>query len=203
MTPLTTAGANFAYFNPHWLHEQLANQNREYRLRFADRAQELFFNGGLLSADRVWQTMTDLSSQIDTAIIAESARWGDATVSEPRTRNTWLEALTFLRNYIYGTSSTLSDATANGYQNWPMQLREIRVRDQFRSVNWFPTIDAPQLGQQGGYVASNYALSMTNPNSSGTIYYTLDGSDPRRAPTDDEQAGTEVVFVAENAAKQC
>ncbi len=201
VTPLTTAGANFAYFNPHWLHEQLASQNREYRLRFADRAQELFFNGGLLSADKVWQIMTGLASQIDMAMIAESTRWGDATVSEPRTRNTWLEALTFLRNYIYGTSSTMSDSTANAYQNWPMQLREIRVRDQFRSVNWFPTIDAPQFGQQGGYVASNYALSITNPNSSGTIYYTLDGSDPRQATTD-EQAGTEVVFFAENAAKQ-
>lgn len=201
VTPLTTAGANFAYFNPHWLHEQLANQNLEYRLRFADRTQELFFNGGLLSADRVWQTMTGLASQIDMAIIAESARWGDATVSTPRTRQTWLEALTFLHNYIYGTSSTLSDPTANGYQNWPMQLREIRVRDQFRSVKWFPAIDAPQFGQQGGYVASNYALSISNPNSSGTIYYTLDGSDPRQAPTD-EQAGTEVVLIAENATKQ-
>ncbi|MBN2513916.1 MAG: lamin tail domain-containing protein, partial [Sedimentisphaerales bacterium] len=201
VTPLTTAGANFAYFNPHWLHEQLANQNREYRLRFADRAQELFFNGGLLSAGKVWQIMTGLASQIDMAIIAESARWGDATVSTPRTRDTWLEALTFLHNYIDGTSSTMSDPTANSYQNWPMQLREIRVRDQFRSVNWFPTIDAPQFGQQGGYVASNYALSITNPNSGGTIYYTLDGSDPRQAPTD-EQGGTEVVFIAENAAKQ-
>jgi hypothetical protein len=36
VTPFSTHGAERQHFNPHWLHEQLANINPEYRLRFAD-----------------------------------------------------------------------------------------------------------------------------------------------------------------------
>ncbi|MGI8605467.1 MAG: CotH kinase family protein, partial [Verrucomicrobiales bacterium] len=38
---------------------------------------------------------------------------------------------------------------------------------------------APDFSQYGGDVPSGYQLTMTNPNTTGTIYYTLDGSDPQ------------------------
>jgi hypothetical protein len=47
----------------------------------------------------------------------------------------------------------------------------------------YPTIDPPIFNQRGGQVAAGFGLTMTNPNGAGTIYYTLDGSDPRQAVT--------------------
>ena len=42
-------------------------------------------------------------------------------------------------------------------------------------------LDAPNFNQYGGEFATPFDLTMTNPNGGGTIYYTLDGSDPRDA----------------------
>ncbi|MCU0913275.1 MAG: chitobiase/beta-hexosaminidase C-terminal domain-containing protein, partial [Planctomycetes bacterium] len=54
--------------------------------------------------------------------------------------------------------------------------------------------------QHGGPVAPGAALTLTNPNGSGTIYYSLDGSDPRLAvPGAPPGAKT---LVGEPAAKQ-
>lgn len=198
VTPLTSSGSNFTYFNPHWLHEQLANQCPEYRLRFADRVQELFFNGGQLTPDNVWAQMAYLGQQIETAIIAESARWGDANASPPRTHSHWLEAVRFLKDYIYGTRSTFSEYHATSHEDWPQQPRPVRVQSQLRSAGWFPNLNAPPFSQQGGYVASGYPLTISNPNAGGTIYYTLDGTDPRQGPA--SQADT--VLVAEDASKR-
>jgi hypothetical protein len=47
----------------------------------------------------------------------------------------------------------------------------------------YPTIDPPTFNQRGGHVAAGFGLTMTNPNGVGTVYYTLDGSDPRQAVT--------------------
>ena len=51
VTPLTTGGAEFRYFNPHWMHEQLANTNAEYRQAFADRVYKHLFNDGVLTPE--------------------------------------------------------------------------------------------------------------------------------------------------------
>ncbi|MBN2064804.1 MAG: lamin tail domain-containing protein, partial [Sedimentisphaerales bacterium] len=199
VTPYTTSGANFIYFNPHWLHQQLADQNFEYRLRFADKARERLANGGILTADRVQAVMEQLAEQLDTAIIAESARWGDMVSSTPYTRATWLEALQFTYNFLQGSKTSLTYANLNNYQTWPLEPREERVMDQFRSVNWYPALDAPEFSQHGGYVSEGYALAMTNPDNTGDIYYTTDGADPR----DVFASATQTVYlITEDAAKQ-
>ena len=52
----------------------------------------------------------------------------------------------------------------------------------------------PTFSQQGGHVETGFALGMESP--SGTVYYTLDGSDPRPSdPANDPALGT--VLVAE------
>lgn len=61
---------------PSFLYTQLRN-NPVFRMQFAKRANELLGPSGLLSPDSViagWQTR---SAEIELAIIAESARWGD------------------------------------------------------------------------------------------------------------------------------
>ncbi len=42
-------------------------------------------------------------------------------------------------------------------------------------------LDAPNFNQYGGDITTPFNLTLTNPNGSGTIYYTLDGTDPRVA----------------------
>ncbi len=156
VTPLTWAGSNVQYFNPHWLHEQLTAVE-EYRYRFADRVQKYLFNGGLLSREQAIARVDRRAAQIDSAIIAESARWGDSKRSNPRTRGDWLSAVNGVRNWIYQRGGVLLT--------------------QLRGQGWFPPIDAPVLSSYGGHVPSDFSLVMGA--DEGQLYYTTDGSDPR------------------------
>ena len=46
-------------------------------------------------------------------------------------------------------------------------------------TDWLVNLNAPDFNQYGGTITTPFNLTMTNPNGSGTIYYTLDGTDPR------------------------
>jgi hypothetical protein len=50
------------------------------------------------------------------------------------------------------------------------------VLSQLRTKSWFPAVAAPSLNQLGGNVTNGFPVIMS---ASDTIYYTLDGSDPR------------------------
>jgi Lamin Tail Domain/Chitobiase/beta-hexosaminidase C-terminal domain len=52
---------------------------------------------------------------------------------------------------------------------------------KLRAQSLYPLTEPPAFGQFGGNVPANYALTMTAP--AGTIYYTLNGADPRTAYT--------------------
>jgi hypothetical protein len=159
VTPFTSAGRQWPYFNPHWLHEQFANNNLEYRLRFADRVYRFFFNGGLLTPDVSIAGIQRRATQIETAIIAESARWGDARRSTPFTQQDWRSEI---------------DRIVNDYLPGRTQV----VLSQFKSVGWYPNIDPPVFNQRGGHVVSDFLLQMSP--ASPTVYYTVDGCDPRQ-----------------------
>jgi hypothetical protein len=58
-------------------------------------------------------------------------------------------------------------------------LRTGIVLDQYRRLELFPTIDAPAFSPRGGAVSSASDIELTS--AAGTIYYTIDGSDPRLA----------------------
>ncbi|MCH8044216.1 MAG: lamin tail domain-containing protein [Planctomycetes bacterium] len=156
VTPLTTGGAEFRYFNPHWLHEKLT-ANAEYRQRFADHLSRHFFNEGILTAEKGIEQINARASEIETAIIAESARWGDAKRSSPFTKNDWTGAINSVRGFFSGRTGT--------------------VINQIRSQGWYPSIAAPSFNQNGGQIPDDFSLFMSAPT--GTIYYMLDGSDPR------------------------
>src|SRR5260221_507823 len=51
------------------------------------------------------------------------------------------------------------------------------VLGQFRGKGWFPAVAAPSMNQYGGNVTNGFPIALTAP--AGTIYYTIDGSDPR------------------------
>ena len=87
------------YWNPHWLHETLM-ENADYRQRFIDRVQMHTSETGVLSAANLQAMLDFRSAQIETAIVAESARWGDATRSTPFNKDDWDSAVAFLRNWF-------------------------------------------------------------------------------------------------------
>jgi hypothetical protein len=187
VSPFTTAGAQKQYFNPQWLHEQLANINVDYRMHFADHVYDRFYNGGLLSIGEARKHIQNRASQIDMAIIAESARWGDSKVHPPRTKDDhWIPEINAL---LYDTSD---------HRHLTPRVNE--VLGQLLAVGWYPYIKVPVFNQHGGDVASGFNVTM-DPNGSGTVYYTLDGSDPRLSVAL-SSSGASLTLVAENDAKR-
>jgi hypothetical protein len=165
--------------------------NAEYRLRFSDRVQELMYNGGALTpavAQAVYEARTN---EIDRAIVAESARWGDnrddSVGDVPYTRADFL-------------------SVKNGVLSSFFPVRTGLVLGHFDTNGWIPTLDAPLYSQYGGNIASGYILTITKPGGSppgAKIYYTLDGSDPRAAggglgPTAVEYTGPIQLFNSTN-----
>ena len=153
---------------PTGLHQRLA-LNSAYRLHFADRIHLHMFNGGPLdpaTAIDIWEKRSQL---MDTAIIAESARWGDFRRDvDPANWSSsqfalYTKNVHYLprRNYILNT--------------YLPQRRDI-VLNQLRNRNLYPDTDAPVFSQHGGRLTGS--LSISHPNASGTIRYTLDGTDP-------------------------
>jgi len=88
-------------FQPQWLHYKLT-ANAEYRLRFADRTYKYFHNNGLFTPETAKSLFNEFVVQIDRAIIAESARWGDAQNEPPRTRDDdWLKVINDINNRFF------------------------------------------------------------------------------------------------------
>ncbi|NLH16255.1 MAG: hypothetical protein GX455_06730, partial [Phycisphaerae bacterium] len=173
------AGSEFNYFNPQWLHQQLTT-NAHYRLRFADRVHRYFFNNGLLTPQASIDRWMNRANQIQTAIIGESARWGDSKTGYPLTKDHWLAEINSVKNNYF-----------------PGRTNEVLT--QFKNKGWYPNQAAPVFGNNGGEVGTGYSLTMTGAAGT-TTYYTLDGSDPRVFFVTDPAAT--VTLVAESAPKK-
>jgi len=156
------------YCNPWWIHLQLIASNEEYKIRFADRIHKYFFNNGALTSSASTNRFLTRKEEMDLAIIAESARWGDFLfpTNPPYTKNdTWIPAINnILDNYLLASPQTRSDVVLN----------------QFIGRGWYPNISAPAFSQNGGTFTNGFALNMS---ASYPIYYTIDGTDPRETGT--------------------
>lgn len=161
-------------------------QNAEYRLRFADRVHRVFFNGGVLTPASLVKRYEEMASEIELAIIPELARWGDQ-----HGRNMDQEDWYAMRDQILEVY---------------LPQRSAIVLGQFRSAGLYPNIDAPVFHvdgayRHGGQVATGDLLSMQA--VAGTIWYTLDGSDPRAPEVAASSGGGGAgVLVAEDATKR-
>ncbi|MFC0016755.1 chitobiase/beta-hexosaminidase C-terminal domain-containing protein [Roseibacillus persicicus] len=68
----------------------------------------------------------------------------------------------------------------NFYNGWiANNTRFNALTGQLVSENAWPATSAPTFNQYGGEISQGFQLTIGNPNSGGTIYYTTDGSDPR------------------------
>ena len=157
--PFTTAGYydSITYSNPLYTHQDLS-ANAEYRIRWADRIQKHMFNGGALTQTAWTNRVNSIGTIVDQCIIAESARWGDAKVATPLTRQTWLDARGALLSYFSQRGSI--------------------VLTQLRADSLYPALDAPSILPFGSYQNSGVEAKLAAPVGA-TIYYMADGSDPR------------------------
>lgn len=125
----------------------------EFRLRFADRVQKHMFNGGVLDdrGSTFWlKTQKDALKSLVQPIITQ--------VTGQAFNEAWFTAWTApgtgRRSYLLGPNGA-----------------------QLAAYGLWPATTAPALSLPGGSVSQGTTLTLGG--SGGTIYYTLDGSDPR------------------------
>ena len=170
--------------------------NAEFRLRFADHVFRHFSEGGALyvnplapgwdparpADNRPAARLAALAEQVDCAIVAESARWGDQLNDYPFTRDEhWRKE---------------RDDLLAGY----FPVRSATVLQQFRNAGLYPAIDPPVFSHPGGQVEPGFALAMSADGD--PVYYTVNGADPRApggAVTDGAAAYTGPIPLADLA----
>ena len=161
-------------------------ENTAYRLFFADRVYHNLYNDGALSLTNNQARYLSIANQIDKAIVAESARWGDTqattpyghTPPQPNDPNDPddLQYPAPPHNPIYFTreDSWLVERdnviTNHLPKSYPSFIAELRAE------NLYPSIDPPVFNQHGGSISNAFPITLTA--NLGVIYYTLDGSEP-------------------------
>ena len=146
---------------------------KEFQVTFGDRVHMQMFNDGPLYVDPDnpdWdpehpernvpaQIYLSYVDEIYDALLAESARWGDQHRSTPYTRD-----IEWQREFDRIMGSWFPRRTAV-------------LLDIFKRLDLYPEIEAVTWNQRGGII-SETPIELSAP--AGTIYYTTDGSDPRR-----------------------
>ncbi len=178
--------ASLQFSNPQRMHQDLMSSPL-YRRRFADHVQRHFFNDGALTPAKCIARFLNRANQVKLAMKAEEARWGDA------------QAITGLP-VGHAARYTVADwqAEVDRVTNTIMPPRTQLVLNQLIADGLYPGVAAPVvsddatgLPKHGGNVVPGFNARLTA--SAGTIYYTLDGSDPRPAA---QVTAPSKVFVA-------
>ncbi|MCL4177641.1 MAG: lamin tail domain-containing protein [Verrucomicrobia bacterium] len=124
----------------------------DFKTLLADRIYRHFFNNGALTRAANDARLADRMREVHDSLLAECARWGY------RTPASWESAAASIRSTLFPTRT----GELFGY---------------LRSAGLYPAIDPPTFNQYGGLVTSGFQPILSS--SGGTIYYTLDGTDPR------------------------
>lgn len=184
---LNVTGANHPSSPAHLFHRLRGNE--EFRLMVADRIQRHFFNDGVLAPDVAAARYAALAAEIELAVVAESARWGDYRRDVNRILRGPYELYTRDDHWIPERDRLL--------QSYFPQRTGI-VFNQLRALGLFPAIAPPEVRVDGvprhGGTVGDAPVGFTIP-ASGAIYFTTDGTDPRRSGTSNE----EVVLLSEFA----
>jgi len=185
---------NMNNFNcPSGLYQKL-RENADFRLLFADRIQLHSFNSGALTPQFAKERWMQRAKEIELAVIAESARWGDYRRDVHRYSSS--------PYYLY-TKNDFWIPERDWLLNEYFPVRTNKVIEQFRARDLYPGIDALVFlingsYKHGGQVAKNSLFSVNS--DTGTIFYTLDGSDPRLPGTSGDSMST--TLVDEGASKR-
>jgi hypothetical protein len=147
------------YDSPSSIYTSLRKDSAEFRLLFGDHVHRHFFNDGAMTPARVIERWLRRADEIYGAIVGESARWGDKARTQPYTRDK--EWIVEQKRLVYAYFSKRTGIAI----------------DQYRKAKLYPEVDAPSFSQHGGDIEAGFELEISAP--AGTIYYTLDGTDPR------------------------
>lgn len=144
---------------------QYLKKNADFKVRIADRIKKhLLDAGGALTPAKNIERYEKLANEVEQSMICESARWSDwYTPYNPFTLNGhWIPRKNDLIN------------------NYFPQRTDVFLA-QLKTALLYPSINAPIFTHYGGIINSPIDLGMSA--TSGSIYYTTDGSDPRTAIT--------------------
>jgi len=126
--------------------------NTDYRTLLGDRIHRHYFYDGAMTPEKTRSRLQERCDEMDSPFRAEAERWNY------RSHSSW--------------SSAKNDALRN-----LLPGRTASALNQFRSAGFYPSTEAPVYNQHGGSVSAGFNLTMSN--RGGTIYYSMDGSDPR------------------------
>ena len=150
--------------SPAKIYNQL-QKNQEFRRRFGDRVQKHLFGDGTLSPAKNLTRWANVLDEVDEAIVAESARWGDQHNSQPRTRDeTWQPEIDWITNVFFSQRNAV-------------------LVSQYQRIGLYPNVESPEFlvngkPQYGGLFEPGDKLSIDTDTINGSVIYTLDGSDP-------------------------
>jgi hypothetical protein len=138
--------------------------NPDFRIALADRMYRHLANDGALTETNAQARWLNINRPIEQAIIGESARWGDTRFESPLTHTDWLRARDDVLAQMDGNAARLIALA--------------------REAGYYPALDPPLLNQQGRRVTAGFEVAMKLPaSSSGLIFFTTDGTDPRQPVT--------------------
>ncbi len=144
-----------------WTRDGGVQQHPEFLKLLAERAQMHLLDGGIFTDERVIESINGLAADMRPGIVAETARWGSGRY----TPDTWEAAVQWMTD-----TYTPADGPS----------RADTVIEQMRHAGFFPLSDRPDFVVEDNpiqdFVAPGSLLTMSV--ADGSIYYTLDGSDP-------------------------
>lgn len=143
----------------------------EFRLLMADRIQKHFFNGGALTEARLLALWNPLKAELapllaPAAVTDRVAPWLNGVGNATRYTTSGATNTPSRRNVLF---NGYTDDVAGG----------TFVQPHFVAEGLWPATRAPGFSQTPGPVTSGSSLVLTHPNTSGILYYTLTGLDPR------------------------
>ncbi|MCB1125275.1 MAG: lamin tail domain-containing protein, partial [Verrucomicrobiae bacterium] len=129
-----------------------SERDPEFMTLLADRIHRHLFNDGALTPARNTARLDERMNEIANSLMAECARWGE------RTPENWQAAAEDIRTGMFPS-------------------RTATLVSQLRSRGFYPAADAPVFNLYGGHVTNGFVVTLAA--GTGTLYYTLDGTDPR------------------------
>ena len=134
----------------------VSESDPEFMTLYADRIQKMFFNDGPLTPQQSVDRLQARLDEVELSFLTESARWGSRT------------------------PDSYNNAADDAIEDRLPALAQSMI-DRLRAAGVFPDFDAPEfrvdgIVQNGGVVTENASLTF---NAADTVYYTVDGSDPR------------------------
>ncbi|MDC0497363.1 lamin tail domain-containing protein [bacterium] len=138
---------------PGYIWQGLHDENHpDFKMLVADRIYKNFFNDGAMTPAACDARLAKRMDEIRDSFLAEAARWGYVSPSTWETKGAAIRADMF-----------------------PFRTGELIAH--WRSFGYLPSIDPPSFNLYGGAVAVGFVPTLKS--SDGTIYYSLNGTDPR------------------------